>query len=250
MKYLMRILTGIRDLFTAPKAYIPQYISNDTVLKVYDMLSRISRVSRAVRKSNREINIQTLAKGTVFAAGNFIENQNDWEDIQFGSGKHHNMRYSGCEIIAMYNGLLDLGEALSVTGMAELIMAFEQKGAALKGDFGVAPHAVRDYFKNKGYRVYGTSHMDGRRLDRLGRKSHTIIATVYNNKMNIMEEIHTVCITKKGDAYVVHNDYTRDAKKPSEYRERGGYATLQEAVGSIGRDAKGIYVIGITKNYP
>ena len=81
--------------------------------------------------------------------------------------------------------------------------------------------------------------MDERSICELGIKSHTVIATVYNNKDNIMEGIHTVCITKKNGTYVVHNDYTRDRERTSEYRERGGYATLQEAVDSIGRAEKG-----------
>lgn len=247
MKHPMQILTTTHDLFASPKAYIPQHISNETVLKAYDLLSRISKVSSKVRKKNREINCRALAEGNIFKAGHFIENQNDWGDIQFGSGKHHNMRYSGCEIIAVYNALLDLGKELSSEDMAELIGAFEEKGAALKGEFGVTPHAIRDYLKNSGFDVSVTSSNDETSICELGRKSHTVIATVYNNKDNIMEEIHTVCITKKDGVYAVHNDYTRDGKKPPGYKERGGYGTLQEAIDSIGRAAKSIYVIGIVK---
>lgn len=237
----------IHDLFASPKAYIPQHISNETVLKVYDFLSRISKVSPKVREKNREINSRALAEGNVFKAGHFIENQNDWGDIQFGSGKHHNMRYSGCEIIAVYNALLDLGKELSPKDMAELIGAFEERGAALKGEFGVTPHAIRDYLKNSGYDVSATSSTDESSICEMEKKSHTFIATVYNNKNNIMEEIHTVCITKNDGIYAVHNDYTRDGKKPPGYRERSGYVTLQEAIDSIGRAAKSIYVIGIIK---
>lgn len=238
----------IHDLFTSPKAYIPKYISNKTVLKVYNLLSRISKVSPKIRKKNREINSRVLAEGNIFKAGHFIENQNDWGDIQFGSGRHHNMRYSGCEIIAVYNALLDLGKELSLEDMAELIGAFEQKGAALKGEFGVTPYAIKDYLKNSGYHVSATSSTDEKSICELGKKSHTVIATVYNNKDNIMEEIHTVCITKKDGVFAVHNDYTKDGKKPAGYRERGGYGTLQEAIDSIGRASKSIYVIGIMKN--
>lgn len=247
MKHPAHIFTMINDLFASPKAYIPRHISNKTVLKVYNLLSRISKVSSKARKKNREINSRALAEGNVFKAGHFIENQNDWGDIQFGSGKHHNMRYSGCEVIAVYNALLDLGKELSPGDMAELIGAFEEKGAALKGEFGVTPHAIRDYLKNSGYDVAATSSNDESSICELEKKGHTFIATVYNNKENIMEEIHTVCITKNAGIYAVHNDYTRDGKNPAGYRERGGYATLQEAIDSIGRASKSIYVIGITK---
>lgn len=237
----------IHDLFASPKAYIPQHISNETVLKVYDLLSRILKVSPKVREKNRKINSRAQAERNVFKTGNFIENQNDWGDIQFGSGKHHNMRYSGCEIIAVYNALLDLGKELSPGDMAELIGAFEEKGAALKGEFGVTPHAIKDYLENSGYDVSATSSSDESSICELEKKGHTFIATVYNNKNNIMEEIHTVCITKKDGIYAVHNDYTRDGKKPPGYRERSGYATLQEAIDSIGRASKSIYVIGVIK---
>lgn len=247
MKQPAHIFTMIHDLFVSPKAYIPRYISNKTVLKVYDLLSRISKVSSKARKKNREINSRTLAEGNVFRTGHFIENQNDWGDIQFGSGKHHNMRYSGCEIIAVYNALLDLGRVLSSEDMAELIGAFEEKGAALKGEFGVTPHAIKDYFENSGYDVWATSSNDEKSICELEAKSHTVIVTVYNNKENIMEEIHTVCITKQNGVYAVHNDYARDGKKPVGYKERSGYATLQEAIDSIGRASKSIHIIGIIK---
>lgn len=241
------IFTRIHDLFTAPKAYIPKYISNRTVLRVYDMLWKISRVSPSVREKNREINSRALSKGDVFRAGSFIENQRDWGNIQFGGGKHHNMGYSGCEIIAVYNALLSLGKALSFEEMAGLITAFEEKGAALKGEFGVAPYAVKEYLVNAGYEVEETESAEEHDLCSLGEKSHVFIATVYNNQNNIMEEIHTVCITGRDGAYVVHNDYTRAGNGQQGYRERGGYATLWDAVESIGRDAHSIYVMGIRK---
>lgn len=247
LKHRLRILTKMHDLFTVPEAYIPRHISNKTVLKVYDVLSRILKISPSVRKKNREINSRVLAERNIFRAGYFIENQNEWGKIRFGSGKHHNMKYSGCEIIAVYNAMLDLGRKSSLEDMAELITAFEERGAALKGEWGVAPHAIKNYLENCGYDVSAISSMDERSICELGIKSHTVIATVYNNKDNIMEGIHTVCITKKNGTYVVHNDYTRDRERTSEYRERGGYATLQEAVDSIGRAAKSIYVTGIAK---
>lgn len=247
MKHPVKIPVMARDLFTSTKAWIPRYISNETVLKVYDMLSWIPGVSLSVSEKNRRLNQRALKDENIFRAGHFIENQNAWGEVQFGSGRHHNMRYSGCEVIAVYNALLDLGQELSPEDMAELITVFEQRGAALKGEFGVAPHAIRDYLKNGGYDVTATSSTEAEDICKLGADSHTVIATVYNDKNNIMEEIHTVCITKRDGIFVVHNDYTKDGKRPGVYKERGGYATLGEAVDSIGRDAQSIYVIGIFK---
>ena len=60
------------------------------------------------------------------------------------------MKYSGCEIIAVYNAMLDLGRKSSLEDMAELITAFEERGAALKGEWGVAPHAITNYWTPAG----------------------------------------------------------------------------------------------------
>lgn len=88
-------------------SFIPRHISNRVVVRVYHILSWI-RVPRSIREKNYRHNLKHLGEmdrevwrdSTVC-----IEDQAQWEAIQFGAGSHHNMSYSGCEIIAVFNAV-------------------------------------------------------------------------------------------------------------------------------------------------
>ena len=58
------------------------------------------------------------------------------------SSPHHNMSYSGCEIIAAFNAKKVFGFPGTAEEMAELIYEFESCGAALWGEFGTSPAAI------------------------------------------------------------------------------------------------------------
>jgi len=161
------------------------------------------------------------------------------------------MKYSGCEIIATYNALVDLGVNLSNNfngndAMVNLISYFEENGAMLNGDFGVAPMEIEKYFKNNGYNVTSTSSTNEDRINNLGTNSETVIVTVYNDQNDIMRQVHTVCVTKDASGYyTIHNAYKMNAA--NKYIEMGGYNTLSDAISAISTDPKSIYTIGINK---
>jgi len=175
----------------------------------------------------------------------YIENQSEWKDIRFGMGRHHNMSYSGCEIIASYNARKALGDTVSPKCMAELISRYEARGAALGGAFGVAPTAISAYFRKCGFAVATAYGEDKEAVEEIGRNYTVMIATAYNDKNHITAQIHMVCITRNQDGkYVLHNAYLVDEK--GRYRESMPYRTLQEAVAHISRrEPKLIYLIGI-----
>lgn len=64
-------------------------------------------------------------------------------------------------------------------------------------------------------------------VDEIREKSDTIIVTAYNDRDDITGEIHT----EKGK-YTLHNVYAYDKSRHS-YAAKGGYGTLQEAVGHM-----------------
>ena len=122
MKY--KIIRGI----------IPRWISNKIVLGALELMRRLTNhIPVTVREQNRRENSERLLESTVFHPGHYIENQAQWGNIRFGNGKHSCMAYSGCEIIAVYNALLALGEKTDVAGMAELISSYEKLKEGARG---------------------------------------------------------------------------------------------------------------------
>lgn len=224
------------------KAFIPQKISNKTVLTILTILSGLHRVRETVIRSNAAHNATALLNKKVYDPRNYIENQNEWAAVRFG--RKYSMCYSGCEIIAVCNAFRALGKGVSAQFIVTLISAFERRGAVLGGFFGTAPYAVEKYFKENGYPVTATDSMDREIIDEIARKSDTVIVVAYNDKNDIMKQVHTVSITKEEDkTYSVHNAYYR---VDGRYRAKSGYRTLQDAINGIsGSHPASIYVIGI-----
>ena len=227
-------------------SFIPKHMGNSVVLKVYSLLA-LFPVPQKIRKKNYDQNAISLKDAkwdflTVPSA--YIENQNEWEEILYGWGPHHNMKYSGCEIIATFNALKALGKAGSPDFMAELISEYEKHGAALWGEFGVSPQGICTYLKKQGLGVVTVKKDDVNSLNMADSRCRVFIATVYNDAKDITAQIHTVCITKEENRYILHNAYRRNQK--GVYVASISYATLKEAIAGIsGREVKMLYLIGI-----
>ena len=227
-------------------SFIPKHVGNSVVLKIYQLLALIP-VSPKIRKKNHDHNTIWLKDAkwdflTVPSA--YIENQNEWEEVLYGWGSHHNMKYSGCEIIATFNVLKALGKADSPDFMAELIGEYEAYGAALWGEFGVSPLAVCAYLKRQGCSVITARKDDDESLNTADDRCRVFIATVYNDAKDITAQIHTVCITKEESGYILHNAYCMDQN--GAYAASIPYATLKEALAHIsGQEPKLICLIGI-----
>jgi len=229
-------------------SFIPRHINNKTVIGAYRLLAGI-KVPRPVREKNYVHNLEYLAKMNPEIWKNplvCIENQMQWEDIWFGAGRHHNMSYSGCEIIAAFNAQKRLKGLGTPEEMADLIRHFETDGAALWGEFGTSLWAVVRYLKKSGFDVL-LSYGDRDTLEVIEQESLVMIATVYNDGQDITRQIHTVCITREsGHGYVLHNAYFRN--KEGRYTASHVYDTLREAIAHISRyETKLICLLGIGK---
>lgn len=228
-------------------SFIPKFVSNRVLLIGYRLLALLG-VPRFVRKKHYQQNLVRLEE-TDWIFWNvpeaYIENQSEWGNIRFGVGRHLSMCYAGCEIIATYNARKALGGSVSKRYMAELIGAYEARGAALWGAFGVTPTAITAYFKKNGFMVQTADGADEAAVEEIAANYHVMIATAYNDKHDITAQIHTVCITRNRDGkFVLHNAYHRDEK--GRYRESFPYETLQEATAHISqRESKLICLIGI-----
>ena len=120
--------------------------------------------------------------------GEYIEDQNLLKSLPFGST---DMAYAGCEVIAVYNLLKTLGK---YTGLNDLIEVFEKKGTVFNGYFGTSPYALYMFLKKRGFDVICSSNK--KVFPDIVNKSNVIIISFYNDYRNVMNMIHTVCVTK------------------------------------------------------
>lgn len=234
----------MREFFAS---FIPKHVSDRCFLNGYQMLAWI-KVPRRTRNNNYIVNCERLLNANWSFWDNpssYIENQKEWQHICFGKGTHHNMSYSGCEVIASFNALKALSGCSSPEQMAQLISYYEAHGAALWGEFGTSPCAVEKYFKKNGFSVMSAYGEDQAAVDEIGRKYRVMIATVYNDRTDIMKQVHTVCITAdRGKGYVLHNAYF--INRSGVYAQSIPYITLTEAICHVSKyEPKLIYLIGV-----
>ena len=170
----------------------------------------------------------------------YIENQKEWSSVKFGKT---DMAFAGCEIMAVANALMALGNPMSAYEMAGLITYFTAKGAVRGGRFGTSPLALRTCINENGYPVITERVCTQEHLHELQEKAQVYIAVVYNDRDDIMAQIHTVCITRDGEGFTTHNR-TGVPGADGQSTERTE-SSLYEAVHSIRPKAKPICVFGI-----
>lgn len=237
------------------KAFIPQEVSNDVVVAVMEILSINYPVLNKTIEENAKSNLNVLTNTSeLCVSGQYIENQALWTTVKYGNGS--TMDYTGCGIIASYNAMSALGENVSEQTMVDLISRYEQDGAVLYGMFGTSPYQIEKCFEEKGYDVISTRSKEEAVVNDIGDNSDTVIATVYNNQDNVMDQLHTVSITKDSNGkFSIHNT---GAKKDGKYVAKDnngvGYDTLHDAICDVsGGNSMNISVIGIsnpTNNTP
>lgn len=234
----------VREFFVS---FIPKHVSARAFLNIYQMLAWL-KVPRRVREKNYIANRKQLCsvKWNIWnSPPAYIENQSEWKNIRFGMGLHHNMSYSGCEVIASYNAWNALKGSGTPEQMAKFIFDYETHGAALWGELGASPRAIEKYFKKKGFSVAAACGDDCAAVDAIGSTYKVMIATVYNDRNDITKQVHTVCITAEAEkGYILHNAYL--VNKSGAYVESAPYGTLADAIGHISRyEPKLIYLIGV-----
>ena len=157
----------------------------------------------------------------------YIENQAELSHIPFGTHRKSNMSYSGCEIIAVYNFLLRRGKPAD---LSKLIQYFELHGASLRGGFGVEPRALYHFLH---CRYSSISFSCGKDAEKklANTPPDACIITVQNDRNDIFQMLHTVCVTKEEAGYVIHNAYRRD--KNGRWSASEAYPTVAEAATHI-----------------
>ena len=250
------------------KAFIPQNVSNGTMVGFYEVMSHVSNtMSQKEMDAHRDQNRETIGMKNGNSAilglddkNRYIENQDELEKIAYGKGAS-NMSYSGCEIIATFNALRAIGEEPK---LEDLIYDYEHDGMSLNGQIGTAPSAILRHFQKEGLECEMMKEFSPEALAAFSKKYQTFVATVYNNENDITSMIHTVCITKEqnegsDDTFSAHNCYAqygnnRDSRKDHMLQVTAGqkwvplvgFTSLEEAIANISRSSvKPITLIGI-----
>lgn len=180
-------------------------------------------------------------------SGNYIEYQDRLDFIQYGRQSdrlssifldHRPLtgKENTCEVSAVYNTLryfknnrteieqkshiLDMKNPSCESIMDDefrfpiLLSYFERNGLALGGYFGTSPLAIKRFLKKRGYQVtiLMGSKISGQSVDDMEQKETPgkpsgYILTTFNDRNHLSAMIHTVCITKEKEGFVIHNDY-------------------------------------------
>lgn len=245
----MKNIHSITDNFLTKGSYAITHIPNCCMVKILSFLTLV-KISGKRRNENHAANREVLEaaaaeKEGFFSPNHFIENQSEWGNVRFGLST---MAYSGCEIMAVYNALLDLGNEMTAQDMAEMISEFERKGATRRGKWGCAPRYIYKYLVRRGYRVTMTTCADPDTINAVGENSKSVIITSYNDRNDIRRMIHTISITKDDlGNYILHNDYKRTNGRYTAYSATPPIKSLWDVIGAMSQgQAAPICVIGIS----
>lgn len=215
------------------KGFIPQKVNNKTVVSFYDFLRFIDKPIHNTKSiaEHKSINDEAVLNHKL-AEGQYIEDQNKYTDMSYGAVS---MRYSGCEIIAVYNAFRYIFGREFLT-LPELIADFEQNGMVLNGWWGTSPKAIKKYVSSKGLKTMGYHDKD--MLNKLQNKN-CVILTFYNDGRDIMHAVHTVCVARESDGYYGHNIYGTG-------KIVGPFDSLETLFGSINKGhSKLIYAFSV-----
>ena len=234
-------------------------IKDAFVLLFYRMFSLIP-VSRRIREEHLKRNKTAWESYKIrFPNDKYIEHQPALSEFAYGS--RYGADYNSCEVVAVYNALVALGD---ITDFPSLLERFEHKGITWLGAFGTSPFALIKYMRSIGYDINCLTYIKWQRIcssdndineitdstkksitSKYGNQYNNFINNYdsyifmsYNNARTIRDMIHTMCITKEQEKYRTHNDY-EGAKC---------YSTLADAVnGYKGGNSRMILIIGIKK---
>lgn len=211
--------------------FIPQYISAGAILGFLKIFS--FRIPEKTRKQHFLSNEKAWTDAKKKAVtGAFIEHQSLLSGLVLGKKKAD---YNACEVVAAYNAGISISDS---SAFPEVLCEFEKLGLVFFGEFGTAPDRMLRYFHKKGWI---TEELRGKRITKesvesLQKGFAVYVLTAFNDRKNILAEVHTVCITKEEEGYRIHNGGDPDRV----------YSLLIDAVnGFNGGRGKPIVLIGI-----
>lgn len=195
------------------------------VLKGYSLLAFVGRVPRRVVSRHYVMNQRIWLKrqreceSLALDGLSYLEYQSrllgkGGEDaICYGRRRKKPLTadYNSCEVIAVYNVMRYFRREVS---FPELLRDFERKGIALGGAFGTSPAALVSYLEREGFSVKclcGKQLMDF--LPSVAEEAQAFLVCLYNDRQSLQRGLHTLCVTRQGDQFLLHNDYRTYGKQ-------------------------------------
>lgn len=218
-------------------ALIPDKIENKTVIRILEGLRKHQRRKKKDYSFHLEQNNKSFRNhmAEIIRKNGYIEDQNRYTDMYFGEVT---MQFSGCEIFAVYNALVNLGRKNDIS-LPNLISVFEKDGMLLRGGLGTSPVALKEYLETHDFETLFTTKES--KFDEVGKKSAGLILTMYNDRRDVSKAVHTVYISKKDGNYTAHNVYCNGTVV-------GPHSSVIELLKSMnGGNSKGISLIGINR---
>ena len=215
------------------KSFIPKRVSNELSLSFFELLRKMASHNFP---NNLERNIASFKNHipTIEKNNGYIEDQHNYSDMFYGN---KTLSYCGCEIISAFNALYDLTGDKNIN-LPMMINDFEKDGIVLSGQFGTSPKAIENYFTKNGFKTLSSCHLKD--YDEIGEKCDALILTLYNDRDNIFNMVHSINITKKDGQFYIHNN---GGKYKSEV-----YKSITDILTRInGGKSKDIFLIGIFK---
>lgn len=180
-------------------AFVPRHVGNRTVYAAYELLRKMQRIAKRDYGDHISANEAAFQKHFVnpLKSNGYIEDQMNYIDLSYGKSTLQN---AGCGIIAVYNVLTHLGISQS---LPQIISAFEEDGLCLDGKWGTSPGAIRDYLARCGLTVRLSVKKE--EYNALAEDSQGIILTIYNDRNDIRQQLHTIAVTRENGQYAAHN---------------------------------------------
>ena len=234
------------------KINIAKHMTNSNMLRTLRTLRAAgdalpAAIGSRLVKEHFQTNVNSFLghRDKIIADGGFIENQNEFTDMYYGSAT---VSYSGCEVIAVYNVLRALtGREPS---LPKLIAAFEKNGMIFYGNLGTDPGEMKYFlqkhrflveeftnpaeFINPAENIGTTNRFSGtgkpiKKCRKQNPADEAYILTFYNDIGDILQGLHTAAVTSDGRWLYLHNDGGTGARGPyadlacilKEYDQRG-----------------------------
>ena len=215
------------------KGYLQNNVDNEVFINFMEVLRHAYKKKfpdhLAKNKEGFKNHLATIKRNR-----GFIEDQGNYKDMYYGLLE---LSKNGCELIAIYNALYEITKKDDIDFPA-IVDKHEKDGMILSGLFGTSMKSIEDYFKKNGFKTASSWKKED--YEKIAKESDVLILTIYNNKDDILDQVHTVCITKKNGKLYVHNNGANSASV--------AYDSITDVLKRInsGR-AKDIFLVGINK---
>ncbi len=224
------------------------------LLSGFDFMSKFGHLTQAEADDHLDENMEKWKEMCSKYNIKYIENQGAMSPFTYGK---YNAKLSKrllndapfcgstntCGVIAVFNALKGMGITEDYVEFPNLLNYFETRSVILNGYFGTSFKGLVKFFKDKGFDIkfFSGRKINKDNMDFLEENYTSFIFMSFNNKDNVYDMMHHMCITKEEKGFYIHNSYNKENNFPTLYDAVTRYNA------SNGKVSKPIAVCGIRK---